>query len=130
MRGRRLLRGRRARRLGQRLILMVRYCLLKSWFKVLIFFTGSVESQPEELLAVDSGRTIWTSPFTLPSRIIKKNHKTKRNWSTPPEPFYENTANISSLARPNLNLVLHSAPQTHDRRKAARGIALQRPRAL
>ncbi|KAI9373628.1 hypothetical protein BJX61DRAFT_533025 [Aspergillus egyptiacus] len=42
----------------------------------------AVSSQPEEnLFQVDSARTIWTSPFTLPSRIIKKNHKMKRNWT-------------------------------------------------
>ncbi|KAL2860916.1 uncharacterized protein BJX67DRAFT_386196 [Aspergillus lucknowensis] len=43
----------------------------------------TVDSHPEEMAAqpVDSARTIWTSPFTLPSRIIKKNHKTKRNWT-------------------------------------------------
>ncbi|RDK45493.1 hypothetical protein M752DRAFT_324424 [Aspergillus phoenicis ATCC 13157] len=29
-----------------------------------------------------TARTIWTSPFTLPSRVIKKNDGTKRKWST------------------------------------------------
>jgi hypothetical protein len=44
---------------------------------------GTLASQADEIpLAVDAERTIWTSPFTLPSRIIKKNHKSKRNWST------------------------------------------------
>lgn len=43
----------------------------------------TLASQPDEISpAVDAERTIWTSPFTLPSRIIKKNHKSKRNWST------------------------------------------------
>lgn len=30
---------------------------------------------------IDHGRSVWTSPFTLPSRTIKNTYKNKRNWS-------------------------------------------------
>ncbi|PLB53595.1 Zn(II)2Cys6 transcription factor [Aspergillus steynii IBT 23096] len=29
---------------------------------------------------IDHGRSVWTSPFTLPSRTIKNTYKNKRNW--------------------------------------------------
>lgn len=31
---------------------------------------------------IDHARSVWTSPFTLPSRTIKNTYKNKRNWST------------------------------------------------
>ncbi|KAJ0414775.1 hypothetical protein BJY00DRAFT_305383 [Aspergillus carlsbadensis] len=77
---------------------------------------GSVESQPEELLAVDSGRTIWTSPFTLPSRIIKKNHKTKRNWTwLAPTSTWSFTARLKLMIAKKLHVESHySGPELFD----------------
>lgn len=39
---------------------------------------------PGELLAIDHGRSVWTSPFTPPSRTIKNTYKSRRSWSTYP----------------------------------------------
>lgn len=44
----------------------------------------STAAQPAEgrsLRTIDHGRSIWTSPFTLPSRTIKNTHKNRRSWS-------------------------------------------------
>ncbi|KAL2860050.1 hypothetical protein BJX68DRAFT_275503 [Aspergillus pseudodeflectus] len=78
---------------------------------------GGVESPPpEELLAVDSGRTIWTSPFTLPSRIIKKNHKTKRNWTwLAPTSTWSFTARLKLMIAEKLHVESHySGPELFD----------------
>ncbi|KAL3454224.1 hypothetical protein BJX65DRAFT_317914 [Aspergillus insuetus] len=77
---------------------------------------GSVESQHEELVAVDSGRTIWTSPFTLPSRIIKKNHKTKRNWTwLAPTSTWSFTARLKLMIAEKLHVESHySGPELFD----------------
>ncbi|KAL3490254.1 hypothetical protein BJX62DRAFT_252068 [Aspergillus germanicus] len=77
---------------------------------------GGVHSQPEELLAVDSGRTIWTSPFTLPSRIIKKNHKTKRNWTwLAPTSTWSFTARLKLMIAEKLHVESHySGPELFD----------------
>ncbi|GLA19686.1 hypothetical protein AnigIFM62618_007805 [Aspergillus niger] len=53
-----------------------------------------------------TARTIWTSPFTLPSRVIKKNDGTKRKWSTSlipnTDPFFNmiNTMKLSAWLAP------------------------------
>ncbi|KAL4934875.1 hypothetical protein BDV06DRAFT_229352, partial [Aspergillus oleicola] len=78
----------------------------------------SIGSQPEEIpfLTVDSGRTIWTSPFTLPSRIIKKNHKTKRNWTwLAPTSAWSFTARLKLMIAEKLNVETHySDPELFD----------------
>ncbi|KAL4799571.1 hypothetical protein BDV19DRAFT_400798 [Aspergillus venezuelensis] len=79
---------------------------------------NSIGSQPEEIpfLPVDSGRTIWTSPFTLPSRIIKKNHKTKRNWTwLAPASAWSFTARLKLMIAEKLNVETHySDPELFD----------------
>ncbi|KAL3457668.1 hypothetical protein BJX64DRAFT_302444 [Aspergillus heterothallicus] len=76
-----------------------------------VLLVGSVEgSQPEELqtLPVDSARTIWTSPFTLPSRVIKKNHKAKRNWTwLAPTSTWSFTARLKLMIAEKLNVESH-----------------------
>ncbi|KAL4930320.1 uncharacterized protein BDV17DRAFT_297781 [Aspergillus undulatus] len=78
----------------------------------------SISSQPEEIpfLPVDSGRTIWTSPFTLPSRIIKKNHKTKRNWTwLAPTSAWSFTARLKLMIAEKLHVETHfSDPELFD----------------
>ncbi|KAL4969847.1 uncharacterized protein BDV14DRAFT_195379 [Aspergillus stella-maris] len=78
----------------------------------------SIGSQPEEIpfLTVDSGRTIWTSPFTLPSRIIKKNHKTKRNWTwLAPTSAWSFTARLKLMIAEKLNVETnYSDPELFD----------------
>ncbi|KAL2824839.1 hypothetical protein BJY01DRAFT_262820 [Aspergillus pseudoustus] len=76
----------------------------------------NAESQPDDILAVDSARTIWTSPFTLPSRIIKKNHKTKRNWTwLAPTSTWSFTARLKLMIAENLHVESHcSGPELFD----------------
>ena len=43
------------------------------------------EAPPPYQQPIDHARSIWTSPFTLPSRIITNTpHSNKRNWSETP----------------------------------------------
>lgn len=42
---------------------------------------GSQQEESSSYQAIDHRRSIWTSPFTLPSRTIKNTYKNKRNWS-------------------------------------------------
>ncbi|KAL5341923.1 hypothetical protein BJX70DRAFT_10513 [Aspergillus crustosus] len=78
----------------------------------------SLSSQPEEIpfLAVDAARTIWTSPFTLPSRIIKKDHKTKRNWTwLAPTSTWSFTARLKLMIAETLHIESHySSPELFD----------------
>ncbi|KAL4952954.1 hypothetical protein BDW69DRAFT_195255 [Aspergillus filifer] len=78
----------------------------------------SLGSKAEEnpFLTVDSGRTIWTSPFTLPSRIIKKNHKTKRNWTwLAPTSAWSFTARLKLMIAEKLNIeAQYSDPELFD----------------
>ncbi|KAL4884849.1 hypothetical protein BJY04DRAFT_214731 [Aspergillus karnatakaensis] len=78
----------------------------------------SISPQPEEIpsLAVDAARTIWTSPFTLPSRIIKKNHKTKRNWTwLAPTSTWSFTARLKLMIAEKLHVESHySGPELFD----------------
>ncbi|KAL4996464.1 hypothetical protein BDV10DRAFT_202384 [Aspergillus recurvatus] len=77
----------------------------------------TLASQPDELpLAVDAERTIWTSPFTLPSRIIKKNHKSKRNWTwLAPTSTWSFTARLKLMIAEKLHIESHySSPELFD----------------
>ncbi|KAL4805368.1 hypothetical protein BDV18DRAFT_152711 [Aspergillus unguis] len=77
----------------------------------------SLDSQPDEIpQGLDSGRTIWTSPFTLPSRIIKKNHKSKRNWTwLAPASAWSFTARLKLMIAEKLNVEAHhSGPELFD----------------
>ncbi|BCS23122.1 uncharacterized protein APUU_31347S [Aspergillus puulaauensis] len=77
----------------------------------------SLGSQPEEIpFLVDSARTIWTSPFTLPSRIIKKNHKSKRNWTwLAPTSTWSFTARLKLMIAEKLHVETHySDPELFD----------------
>ncbi|KAL4907807.1 hypothetical protein BDW74DRAFT_189219 [Aspergillus multicolor] len=67
-------------------------------------------------LAMDSERTIWTSPFTLPSRIIKKNHKSKRNWTwLAPTSAWSFTARLKLMIAEKLHVESHSSsPELFD----------------
>ncbi|RDW87040.1 putative C6 transcription factor [Aspergillus mulundensis] len=69
---------------------------------------STLTSPPEIPLAVDSERTIWTSPFTLPSRIIKKNHKSKRNWTwLAPTSAWSFTARLKLMIAEKLHVESH-----------------------
>ncbi|KAL4862198.1 hypothetical protein BDV12DRAFT_207373 [Aspergillus spectabilis] len=78
----------------------------------------TLSSHPEEIpsLVVDPARTIWTSPFTLPSRIIKKNHKTKRNWTwLAPTSTWSFTARLKLMIAEKLHVESHySGPELFD----------------
>ncbi|KAL4988818.1 hypothetical protein BDW68DRAFT_176487 [Aspergillus falconensis] len=77
----------------------------------------TIASQPDEIpLAVDAERTIWTSPFTLPSRIIKKNHKSKRNWTwLAPTSTWSFTARLKLMIAEKLHIESHySSPELFD----------------
>ncbi|KAL4735028.1 hypothetical protein BDV11DRAFT_212343 [Aspergillus similis] len=77
----------------------------------------TLASQPDEIpLAVDAERTIWTSPFTLPSRIIKKNHKSKRNWTwLAPTSTWSFTARLKLMIAEKLHIESHySSPELFD----------------
>ncbi|KAL4976260.1 hypothetical protein BDW66DRAFT_151207 [Aspergillus desertorum] len=82
--------------------------------------TGSADSlasQPDEIPhPVDAERTIWTSPFTLPSRIIKKNHKSKRNWTwLAPTSTWFFTARLKLMIAEKLHVESHySSPELFD----------------
>lgn len=43
--------------------------------------TATQQGEERPLRTIDHGRSIWTSPFTLPSRTIKNTHKNGRSWS-------------------------------------------------
>ncbi|KAL3432042.1 hypothetical protein BDV09DRAFT_187869 [Aspergillus tetrazonus] len=77
----------------------------------------TLASQPDEIPpAVDAERTIWTSPFTLPSRIIKKNHKSKRNWTwLAPTSTWSFTARLKLMIAEKLHIESHySSPELFD----------------
>ncbi|GKZ44513.1 hypothetical protein AbraIFM66951_006717 [Aspergillus brasiliensis] len=65
---------------------------------------------------VDTARTIWTSPFTLPSRVIKKNDSTKRNWTwLAPTSTWSFTARLKLMIAEKLQIVSHcSGPDLFD----------------
>ncbi|KAL3481034.1 fungal-specific transcription factor domain-containing protein [Aspergillus californicus] len=76
-----------------------------------------VRSHPEEIPPnLDPARTIWTSPFTLPSRIIKKNHKTKRNWTwLAPTSTWSFTARLKIMIAEKLRITSHyGSPELFD----------------
>lgn len=65
---------------------------------------------------VDHARSIWTSPFTLPSTIIKNTHRNKRNWSESIILFicYLKLTQRNSLAGTIVNVVVYSSAHRHD----------------
>ncbi|EAA63258.1 hypothetical protein AN3290.2 [Aspergillus nidulans FGSC A4] len=77
----------------------------------------TIASQPDEIPpAVGAERTIWTSPFTLPSRIIKKNHKSKRNWTwLAPTSTWSFTTRLKLMIAEKLHIESHySTPELFD----------------
>ncbi|GMG10613.1 unnamed protein product [Aspergillus oryzae] len=76
---------------------------------------GSSASQGSEFTC-----NIWTSPFTLPSTVIKDPHKEQRNWSSSAIHVYDVTQadTGNSLASPDLGMVPHSSTDGHDDREA------------
>ncbi|KAE8370188.1 Zn(II)2Cys6 transcription factor [Aspergillus caelatus] len=68
-----------------------------------------VYPQPEEPSlppkTIDHARSIWTSPFTLPSRTIKNTYKNKRNWIwLAPTSVWSFTARLSVMLSEKLQL--------------------------
>ncbi|KAE8138985.1 Zn(II)2Cys6 transcription factor [Aspergillus pseudotamarii] len=68
-----------------------------------------VYPQPEEPFlppkTIDHARSIWTSPFTLPSRTIKNTYKNKRNWIwLAPTSVWSFTARLSVMLSEKLQL--------------------------
>ncbi|RAL16619.1 Zn(II)2Cys6 transcription factor [Aspergillus homomorphus CBS 101889] len=65
---------------------------------------------------VDGARSIWTSPFSLPSRTIKNTQKNKRNWVwLAPSSTWSFTARLTLLMAEKLNLdAPYSAPNFSD----------------
>ncbi|KNG91257.1 Zn(II)2Cys6 transcription factor [Aspergillus nomiae NRRL 13137] len=54
---------------------------------------------------IDHARSIWTSPFTLPSRTIKNTYKNKRNWIwLAPTSVWSFTARLSVMLSEKLQL--------------------------
>ncbi|KAK2761328.1 hypothetical protein FQN54_001850 [Arachnomyces sp. PD_36] len=61
------------------------------------------ESPPPQV--IDHARSIWTSPFTLPSRVIKNNHKNNRNWIwLAPSSMWSFTARLTLMMTEKLGL--------------------------
>ncbi|RJE26148.1 hypothetical protein PHISCL_01498 [Aspergillus sclerotialis] len=74
---------------------------------------------------IDHGRSVWTSPFTLPSTTIKNTYKKKLNWSAYTILRYMFTINGPySLASPNITMVVHRATLADDDREAQYAITL------
>ncbi|GKZ28926.1 hypothetical protein AbraIFM66950_001884 [Aspergillus brasiliensis] len=79
---------------------------------------ADIDASPhaENPTLVDTARTIWTSPFTLPSRVIKKNDSTKRNWTwLAPTSTWSFTARLKLMIAEKLQIVSHcSGPDLFD----------------
>ncbi|PIG83539.1 Zn(II)2Cys6 transcription factor [Aspergillus arachidicola] len=85
-------------------------------------FTPDVEPEGSEEPAIhsppriDHARSIWTSPFTLPSKTIKNTHRNKRSWIwLAPSSMWSFTARLTLMMTEKLNLESHSAPNLIDR---------------
>ncbi|KAB8248430.1 hypothetical protein BDV35DRAFT_403587 [Aspergillus flavus] len=77
---------------------------------------GSEEPAIHAPLRVDHARSIWTSPFTLPSKTIKNTHRNKRSWIwLAPSSMWSFTARLTLMMTERLNLESHSAPNLIDR---------------
>ncbi|OJJ35927.1 hypothetical protein ASPWEDRAFT_532510 [Aspergillus wentii DTO 134E9] len=54
---------------------------------------------------IDNARSIWTNPFTLPSKIIKNTHMIKRNWIwLAPSSMWSLTARLTVMMTERLHL--------------------------
>ncbi|KAI9034871.1 Zn(II)2Cys6 transcription factor [Aspergillus affinis] len=54
---------------------------------------------------IDNGRSVWISPFTLPSRTIKNSYKNKRNWIwLAPTSVWSFTARLSVMMTEKLHM--------------------------
>ncbi|KAF7621143.1 hypothetical protein AFLA_011453 [Aspergillus flavus NRRL3357] len=63
------------------------------------------EEPPLPPKTIDHARSIWTSPFTLPSRTIKNTYKNKRNWIwLAPTSMWSFTARLSVMLTEKLQL--------------------------
>ncbi|GLB07486.1 hypothetical protein AtubIFM57258_002827 [Aspergillus tubingensis] len=79
---------------------------------------ADIDASPsaDNLTQLFTARTIWTSPFTLPSRVIKKNDSTKRNWTwLAPTSTWSFTARLKLMIAEKLQIVSHcSGPDLFD----------------
>ncbi|KAE8152978.1 Zn(II)2Cys6 transcription factor [Aspergillus avenaceus] len=73
--------------------------------------------QPTQPPTIDPARNIWTSPFTLPSRIIKNTYKNKRNWIwLAPTSLWSFTARLTLMMTDKLEIrVPYASPNLLDR---------------
>ncbi|EHA25292.1 hypothetical protein ASPNIDRAFT_186207 [Aspergillus niger ATCC 1015] len=77
---------------------------------------SKVSPSAENPTQLYTARTIWTSPFTLPSRVIKKNDGTKRKWTwLAPTSTWSFTERLKFMIAEKLQIVSHcSAPDLFD----------------
>ncbi|PYH86155.1 hypothetical protein BO82DRAFT_388845 [Aspergillus uvarum CBS 121591] len=68
-------------------------------------YTGAQRPAESSNPTVDGARSIWTSPFTLPSRTIKNTQRNKRNWVwLAPSSTWSFTARLTLLLAEKLEL--------------------------